>query len=71
MKNNNKKLTEISTEGIVMELKNRYKKLTDTERIERLWWYIQSLAFNGEITMNRVDDGYEINFYWKDWSKNG
>ena len=52
-------------------MKNNNKKLTDTERIERLWWYKQTLAFNGEITMNRVDDGYEINFYWKDWSKNG
>ena len=45
------------------------KRLKDTERIEMLWQYIVSLEFNGEVEMNRNDDGYDISFTWKDWSK--
>ena len=45
------------------------KRLKDTERIEMLWEYIVSLEFNGEVTMDRHEEGYEIQFSWKDWSK--
>ena len=45
------------------------KRLKDTERIEMLWEYIVSLEFNGGVEMNRNDDGYDISFTWKDWSK--
>ena len=45
------------------------KRLDDTERIEMLWKYIVSLEFNGDIEMNRNDEGYDITFTWKDWSK--
>ena len=45
------------------------KPLKDTERIEMLWEYIVSLEFNGEVTMDRHEEGYEIQFSWKDWSK--
>ena len=50
-------------------MRNKLKKLTDTERIEMLWDYILSLDFNGEVTMDRCDDGYYIEFTWKDWRK--
>ena len=53
------------------ENKMNKKKLKDTERIEMLWDYIVSLDFNGEVKMDRYDEGYEIQFTWKDWSKNG
>ena len=36
------------------------KKITDTKRIEMLWDYIIKLNFDGEITMDRHDAGYEI-----------
>ena len=45
------------------------KRVTDTERIEMLWNYIVEIDFNGEVTMDRNDEGYEIQFSWKDWSK--
>jgi hypothetical protein len=45
------------------------KRLTDTERIEMLWKYIEELDFNGDIKMDRWEDGYEIVFEFKDWSK--
>ena len=51
------------------ELKMTKKKLRDFERIEMLWDYILSLDFDGEVTMDRNDEGYEIQFTWKDWSK--
>jgi len=41
------------------------KRLDDTERIEMLWKYIVSLEFNGDIEMNRNDEGYDITFTWK------
>jgi len=47
------------------------RTIRDTERIEMLWDYIIKLNFNGEVTMDRNDEGYEIQFTWKDWSKNG
>ena len=33
------------------------RKLTDIERIEMLWEYIVSLEFNGEVTMDRHEEG--------------
>ncbi len=48
---------------------SKKKKLTDTVRIEMLWDYILSLDFNGEITMDRWEDGYCIEFTFRDWSK--
>jgi len=49
--------------------KMKNKRVTDTERIEMLWNYIVEIDFNGEVTMDRNDEGYEIQFSWKDWSK--
>jgi|TARA_B100001964_G_scaffold207414_1_gene239286 hypothetical protein len=48
-------------------IKKQKKKRTDTERIEMLWDYILSLDFNGEITMDRWEDGYYIEFTFRDW----
>tara|TARA_R100000482_G_C5048039_1_gene111392 strand:+ start:174 stop:317 length:144 start_codon:yes stop_codon:yes gene_type:complete len=36
------------------------ERLTEEQKIEMVWKYILSLEFNEEITMNRNDDGYEI-----------
>jgi len=56
-----------------MRKKSHYKRtIRDTERIEMLWNYIIKLNFNGEVTMDRTDEGYDIQFTWYDWSnKNG
>ena len=45
------------------------KPLKASEIIKMLWEYIVSLEFNGEVTMDRHEEGYEIQFSWKDWSK--
>lgn len=45
------------------------KKITDKTRVEILWDYIDKLDFNGEVTMERTDEGYDIQITWKDWSK--
>ena len=50
-------------------IKRLNKRLKDTERIEMVWEYIVSLEFNGEVKMGRHEEGYEIQFSWKDWSK--
>ena len=52
-----------------MNKKIKKKRLKDTERIEMLWKYIVSLEFNGDIEMKRNDEGYDITFTWKEWSK--
>ena len=52
---------------IKMNKEIKKKRLKDTERIEMLWKYIVSLEFNGDIEMNRNDEGYDITFTWKEW----
>ena len=44
-----------------MKTENKMKNnLTDLEKIEMVWEYIQSLDFEEEVTMDRHDEGYEI-----------
>ena len=45
---------------------SKKKKIKDTERIEMLWDYIDELDFEKQVTMERWDDGYDIQLKIKD-----
>jgi len=45
------------------------KKITDRERMNMVWDYMEELDFNGDFKLDVVDGGFDIEFTWKDWSK--
>jgi len=62
-------MSKIKNNNNGVESKMKNKKITDRERMNMVWDYMEELDFNGDFKLDVVDGGFDIEFTWKDWSK--